>query len=150
MNFKKKCIIVILGVITLSGVGYSVKKALSDKETRKFYFYSYDKKGLCTEKRTLRKKDCAYDEVKQFIDDLLLGPETNRYKAVFANDTKLEFLVIKGTELHVGLSKDALYVTEETFDLKNSLQLLRENIVKNFTRFNKIYIYIDGVMVFDN
>lgn len=112
-----------------------------------FYFESYDSSRICTETRYSEKKS-GDEEIKAFVDDLLLGPMTNRFKFLFSPGTRTEFCFSNGKELYVGLSKQALFVNSETFNMKQNVSLLRKNIVKNFTNINKIYIYIDGKSVF--
>ena len=112
-----------------------------------FYFESYDSSRICTETRYSEKKD-GDEEIRAFVDDLLLGPMTNRFKFLFSPGTRTEFCFSNGKELYVGLSKQALFVNSETFNMKQNVSLLRKNIVKNFTKINKIYIYIDGKPVF--
>ena len=108
-----------------------------------FYFESYDSSRICTETRYSEKKD-GDEEIRAFVDDLLLGPMTNRFKFLFSPGTRTEFCFSNGKELYVGLSKQALFVDSETFNMRKNVSLLRKNIVKNFTNINKIYIYIDG------
>lgn len=112
-----------------------------------FYFESYDSSRICTETRYSEKKD-GDEEIRAFVDDLLLGPMTNRFKFLFSPGTRTEFCFSNGKELYVGLSKQALFVDSETFNMRKNVSLLRKNIVKNFTTINKIYIYIDGKPVF--
>lgn len=112
-----------------------------------FYFESYDSSRICTETRYSEKKD-GDEEIRAFVDDLLLGPMTNRFKFLFSSGTRTEFCFSNGKELYVGLSKQALFVDSETFNMRKNVSLLRKNIVKNFTNINKIYIYIDGKPAF--
>ena len=112
-----------------------------------FYFESYDSSRICTETRYSEKKS-GDEEIRAFVDDLLLVPMTNRFKFLFSPGTRTEFCFSNGKELYVGLSKQALFVNSETFNMKKNVSLLRKNIVKNFTNINKIYIYIDGKPAF--
>lgn len=117
-------------------------------QRRLFYFDSYNDNKIYTEVRYISNKSDD-NEIKAFVDDLLLGPMTNRYKNIFSPNTKTEFCFLEKKDLYLGLSKDALFVNDETFDIKKSVELLRLNIVKNFTNINNINIYIDGKSVWD-
>ena len=88
------------------------------------------------------------EAVEAFVQDLLLGPFTNRYKPIFASGTRLEFCFADGKTLYLGFSAQALKPEMEISDIDSNVQLIRKNIVKNFTNFNKIYIYIGGTIVF--
>ncbi|WP_276781486.1 hypothetical protein, partial [Treponema succinifaciens] len=81
-----------------------------------FYFESYDSSRICTETRYSEKKD-GDEEIRAFVDDLLLGPMTNRFKFLFSPGTRTEFCFSNGKELYVGLSKQALFVDSETFNM---------------------------------
>lgn len=87
------------------------------------------------------------ESIKAFVEDLLLGPFTNRYKAIYSRGTKVEYCFLRDKILYVGLSAEALKTDSEIKDIRDGAFLIRENIVKNFTSINKICIFIDGVEV---
>ena len=110
------------------------------------YFESFDKVGLCTEERWL-PKDCLQGREELFVDELLLGPFTNRYKYIFAPGTRLEFFSLDNDTVYIGLSGEALKKSRETADINEGISLLKKNIVKNFTKINTVLVYIDGKSV---
>ena len=97
-----------------------------------FYFPSMDTDKLCTEVRYL-PDDPIQGELSFYVDELLLGPMTNRYKFLFS----------------LGLSKDALFKSKDSVDIKTGIKLLRVNIVKQFTEIKTVLVYIDGKSVFE-
>lgn len=113
---------------------------------RTFYFYSIDKKDVATEIRFLSRNPERGD-VQLFVDELVLGPITNRYEKIFAAGTRVEFCTLKDGILYVGLSEDALKSTSGMDGLKQSIDLFKVNIVRNFTKINSIMVYIDGKSV---
>ena len=115
-----------------------------------FYFNSYDCEENCFEVRYSPKRDID-EAVKFFVNDLVLGPMTNRFKRLFALGTKVDFCFLSGNDLYIGLSKDALFVNFETFDLRGNVDLLRMNIEENFSSMASITtvnVYIDGKTAF--
>jgi hypothetical protein len=72
------------------------------------------------------------------------------FKPLFSDGTSCEFCFLKGKELFVGLSKEALKLKLDDVGLREGVSLLRKNIVKNFTNIYKIYIYIDGEIAFED
>ena len=112
-----------------------------------YYFYSYSTDGLCTEVRH-SPVNAIQGDVSFFIEELLLGPMTNRYKKLFADGTTLEFCIQKDDVLYVGLSKDALFPEAGDASIKDGVEALKVNIVKQFTKINTILVYIDGKSVF--
>lgn len=135
-----------LGVFAASFIVSAVCWFFCDFKNRNvFYFKSFDSKNLYTETEYTVKPQ---DKVRTFVDDLILGPMTNRYVRIFPQGTRAEFCHSKDGNLYIGLSKEALKVSSESLGIREGCLLLRENIVRNFTNFNKIYIYIDGESVF--
>ena len=112
-----------------------------------FYFNSYDCEENCFEARYSPEMDIG-EAVKFFVDDLVLGAMTNRFKRLFAVGTKVEFCFLSGDELFIGLSKDALFVNTETFDLRGNIDLLKKNVKKNFPAISAVNIFIDGKIAF--
>lgn len=111
-----------------------------------FYYESFDSEKLCTETRWL-PKDSVQSREHLFVDELLLGPLTNRYKYVFAPGTRVDFFDVKDDTVYVGLSREALKNSRETADINEGISLLKKNIVKNFTKINTVLVYIDGKCV---
>ena len=146
-NLKKYLPLVALGIFAGSLMFALVRFGMQNSRSRYiFYFNSYDSDELCLEMRYLNRESIQ-GKTRLFVDELLLGPMTNRFKNLFPSGTQVEFCIEKGKELHLGLSQDALRVTPETADIKNNISLLKYNIVKNFTNINKIFIYIGGKSV---
>lgn len=134
---------IIIGLFVISLAAFIVH---SPKVRRVCLFNSYDSNKICSEIRYFPRMDKS-QAVKAFVEDLLLGPFTNRYKSIFYKGTKLEFCFSRKRTLYVGLSAEALKTDNEVTDIRHSVSLIRKNIVKNFTYFNKICIFIDGVEV---
>lgn len=110
---------------------------------RVYYFRSFDSDSVFSETRRAAAKPES-GELEYYIDDILLGPITNRYKPLFAPGTSVEFCIKKGKELHLGLTAKALKPDSETCSIPDGVELLKKNIVSNFTNIKKIHIYIGG------
>ena len=152
-DFKKNTLAnVLVGIIIGSAIIFCISFLLRNDRTRRiFLFRTFDSEKICFESRYLKKMSARSkdrdEDVSLFIEDLLLGPFTNRYKSLFSMETRLEFCFSREKTLFVGLSAEALKPGNDNRDIKGSVELLRENIVKNFTNFNKICIFIDGMQV---
>lgn len=133
-----------IGIIAGSLIVSSAALIRNSKKSRHvFYFDSFDTNKVCTEVRysVLSSKNYTVDK---FISDLLLGPMTNRYKALFSTKTVLDFCIEKEGTLYVGLSSSSAEQTGEYSNRNYGIELLKKNITENFSGFDKIYIYIDG------
>ena len=102
------------------------------------------KRPSCGAPDRCRRAKPESGELEYYIDDILLGPITNRYKPLFAPGTSVEFCIKKGKELHLGLTAQALKPDSETCSIPDGVELLKKNIVSNFTNIKKIHIYIGG------
>lgn len=156
MMEKKQRILVdiFLGVFLSSLIFSLVMYAIRNPQPRfVYYFHSFDTPKICTE---VRHKPSSSSTIKNnefinyFVEDLILGPMTNRYKYLFNPKTTLEFCFLDDKILNIGLSSEALKVHPEYSPIKEGVQLLKLNIVKNFTNIDKIYIYIDGQSVYED
>lgn len=136
---------VLVFALVFSLVMYCINRA---GDRRLFYFYSADTQSVATEARFLKSKP-TQGEVNAFIDDLLLGPMTNRYQSIFAKGTTVEFCRQEGNTLYVGLSPEAFLEVSGELSLKERVDLFRFNIVNNFTKINTILIYVDGRSVWN-
>ncbi len=136
---------IFFGAAMVSAVHFSLKQKT---ERHVLYFASYDTPKICTEVRHLPLHPVQGREAA-FVDELLLGPMTNRYKRLFAHGTRAEFCFREGHTLHVGLSEEALYPDAEAYDIRKGVELLRANIVRNFTKINSVEVYIAGKSVWE-
>lgn len=135
-----------IGVFFVSLVA-SVFFYFRDGKTRKLFFFpSYDNKNLCAEVRYLPKNPIQGSE-KLFVEEILLGPMTNRYKRIFPRGTELNYCFLKNDILYIGLGSEVLSGVEG-MSIKESVDFLKINIVKNFTFINKIDVSIDGKSVY--
>ena len=149
MKLKNTYITVASAVLViLAGLALTLCFAPSDRERSVLYFHSYDSENLCSEVRYL-PTDTHKDRETLYIEELLLGPMTNRYKRLFSDGTLLEFCTKNADTIYVGLSKEALAFTPETENFEESVRVLKWNIVKKFTKINTVKVYIDGKSVFD-
>lgn len=84
------------------------------------------------------------DEIKCFLKELLLGPMANRYRPLFAKGTTLESCFIRDGVLFIDLSENALLKSGSSSETERACELLKENIMKNFSTVTDIKIFISG------
>lgn len=141
--FPYSALIIFFVALILSFIIYLVKRP-GDRYV--FYFDSLDSKKVCTETRYLPSNP-PVSKINSFVDDLLLGPMTNRYLPLFNKDTHKTFCFVEGKTLSVGISKEALQISSQTADIYRGMKLFKQNILKNFNNINTVDLYIDGVYV---
>ncbi len=138
--------LLISGILIAGACAVSLVFLPRDRQRTVFYFHSLESEKLYSEVRYL-PKDPYQGETHQFVEELILGPMTNRYVRLFSEGTGLDFCFEKDGVLYVGLTKDALKFTPEIKDIEGSVNLLKQNIVTRFTKINSVLVYIDGKSV---
>lgn len=117
--------------------------------TRKlFLFESLDKKGTFAESRFI-PRDHPYTQAHWFTEDLLLGPQTDRYRPLFPIGTKLVSF-FKGNDgtVYVDLSEEAALQKRTSSQTAAACKLLEQNLRKNYN-MHKISISIAGHKVYE-
>ncbi len=114
---------------------------------RVLYFEAMDDSGLYMEiRRIMRYSPHQGREVhvRQFVQELLLGPAGNGFQPLFAREARLESCFVQDDILFINLSREALFPGESTSSLQDGVELMAFNVEKNFPWIKSVEIYIDG------
>jgi len=117
--------------------------------TRKlFLFESLDRRGVFAESRFIPRTH-PYAQVRWFTEDLLLGPQTDRYRPLFPIGTKLVSF-FKGNDgtVYIDLSEEAALQKRTSSQTAVACKLLEQNLRKNYN-MHKISISIGGHTVYE-
>ncbi len=112
-----------------------------------FYFQSVDTGSLCVEHRMLQRGE-GQDEVAMYVDELLLGPVTERFRPLFSVGTRRTFCFVRNHVLYINLTADALDKTGNASEILVGTELFKENILKTFSNINSIEMYIDNRSIY--
>lgn len=126
---------------------YIKKNSEHDSVRRIFVFESYDTAEKSMEVRYLHKKE-GEEAVREFVEELLLGPETDRYIRLFPYGTKLISCFIRDGILYTDLSEEAALSMDGTSETYKACTLLRENVMKNFGDLKDYRIFMMGNEVY--
>lgn len=102
---------------------------------------------VCVENRYLPRKSYP-DNVLQYVDELILGPETPRFKLLFSAGTRIESSFVRDGVLYVNLSQEVLDRTGSCSDIKTGIELFKSNVLKTFSKINTVEMYIDNKSVY--
>ncbi len=116
---------------------------------RTFVFHSTEGGNLKIENR-FEPVFPAQGKVRNYIDELLLGPISEHCKPVFEKGTKVDYMILEGSKLTVNLSKELLTADAFSTDFKSQIELFKLNIKKNFHGIKNIEIYIDKKIPFES
>lgn len=111
-----------------------------------FIFPSAENGSYIVERRNL-SNDPTQGVIQLFVDELLLGSTVERTKLIFSSNTRVNFCFLRGNTLYLDLSDDLLSIEKSSFPINEGIELLRENILKNFSNINKIELFIGGKFV---
>jgi hypothetical protein len=141
-------IIVISAVIVIAVIA-ALAVISRPGDRRVFYFLSYDDDKLHTEVRFL-PEESIQGSVNLFIDELLLGPLTNRYRILFSQGTRVLSCIQSGGTLYLDLSEEALFNIDPAPPVHTAVDILEKNIKQNFSSINSVEIFIAGKKVYEN
>lgn len=138
-NLKYLNVLVVLLISLLfSLVVYFVK---TDFKTKVFVFPSAENGSYIVEHRNLPKK-ALQGELQMFIDELLLGSTVERTKLLFTQGTKVDSCFQRENVLYLDLSEELLIIDDSSYPIDKGINLLKDNIKRNFTDIETIELFI--------
>lgn len=120
---------------------------------RVLHFESMDGTGHYMESRRIMEYSSQQGRdvhVRQFVQELLLGPATHGLRPLFQLGTRLESCFLQDKVLFINLSQEALFPGESTSSTKDAVDLMILNIKKNFSWIESVEIYICSNKVYEN
>lgn len=112
-----------------------------------FRFESAKDGRICIENRYLPRKSYPND-VLQYVSEIVLGPETERFKLLFSPETKILSSFIRDNVLYINLSEEVLYRTGSCSEIKTGIELFKTNVQNSFSKINSIEMYIDNKSIY--
>ena len=104
LNNCGKVLLILLCIVTVVSVALVLIKGNGSR--RIFLFEQQNKENLTAEIRYL-KKTAAKDDIKNYVDELLLGPITPQCRPLFPYGTHVKSLFLRDGVLYVNLSEEA-------------------------------------------
>jgi hypothetical protein len=144
-----KHIVLLTSIVVVIAVALFLSVGNRAGDRREFYFLSYDDDKLHTEVRFL-PQESVQGSVNLFIDELLLGPLTDRYRILFSQGTRVRSCIQNGNTLYLDLSEEALFNIDPAPPVRTAVDILEQNIKQNFSSINAVEIFIAGKKVYEN
>lgn len=137
----------VFGVILLFLVALHIVSHLGT-DRRVFYFPI---SGSSKNQKEVRYLDSnpVQGKIAYYVDELLLGPSVYRSRPIFTAGTKVEYCFLRGKNLFIGLSEQAVLQEDGSCEMARAASLLKKNIKKNFTGIKNIELFIDGNFIAD-
>ena len=137
--------LLITGLLVLSLFFYIVTK---HTHRRTFIFPSAEEGKHIIEYRNLTKNPHQGD-INLYIDEILLGSTVERTKWLFTPGTKVLSFFERNHVLYVNLSQDLLQMGDGVIEIREGIELLKKNIIKNFSKIDSVEIFIEGKTAFE-
>ena len=115
---------------------------------RAFIFPSAENGKYIIEYRNLAEKPHRGD-IGLYIDEILLGSTVERTKLLFTPGTRVLSCFERNHILYVNLSQDLLQMGDGVIEIREGTELLKKNIMKNFSEIDSVEIFIEGKSAFE-
>lgn len=89
-------------------------------------------------------------KVQLYVEELLLGPKTERGRPIFSPGTRVDFCFSRDKTLYVGLTPALLEKTGNASEIMDGIEIFKKNIRSAFPKFKQIEIYIDKKGLLEN
>ncbi len=90
------------------------------------------------------KENPNKDYINFFLDELVLGSGLERTKYLFTPGTKILSCFERNQMLYLNLSADIIYMGHNVIQIKDGMELLKQNVYKNFPDIKEVQIFVDG------
>lgn len=120
-----------------------------DKVRRTFEFFTFDRGEALVENRMLPRSPSRELEVRDYVEEALLGPATLNSAPLLAKGTRLGSFMFREGTVFAGFTKEAaLPVPEAKTGVYEGLLTLNSGLRRNFSYVDDVVFFIDGNEVF--
>ena len=113
-----------------------------------FIYPSVEENQYVLETRYLRENP-AKDNLEYFADELLLGSGLERTKHLFTPGARVLSCFERNKIVYIDLSADIINMGHNVISIKDGVELLKENIRKNFPHIQEVRVFVDGKYAFE-
>ena len=147
---QKNLAVFIISLIIAGSLVFSLFCYIVSKDTcrRTFIFPSAEDGKYIIEYRNLTEKPHQGD-INLYIEEILLGSTVERTKLLFTPGTRLLSCFERNHILYVNLSSDLLQMGDGVIEIREGTELLKQNILRNFSKIDTVEIFIEGKTAFE-
>ena len=115
---------------------------------RTFEFFIYEKDLSVVEDRMLHKTSSLENDIKSYLEELILGPVSLDLAPLVTKGTKLRSFMYRNKTVYADFSKEAALHVQGGKPLFESFLALNEGIRRNFDKVSDVRLFVNGNEVF--
>jgi hypothetical protein len=105
---------------------------------------------LTGERRVLPRFQSKEENLRAFVEDLILGPTSIYSSPALPEDTQVQLFMLRNDALYLDLSEELLFNGNDVhLTPAESLAALRKNIAFNFPHLRDIVLTVNGYLPFE-
>ena len=143
--FKQIRRLAYLAVLTIFAF---IEMGRSGFSRRTFEFFVYDGNRSVVEDRMLRKTFSRENDIKMYVEELILGPVSLDYAPLVTKGTALRSFMYRDRTVFADFSRDAALPVHGGGDLYDSFLTLNKGIRRNFSDVSNVKLFVNGNEVF--
>ena len=146
-NHLSKILVLALIIISLIlSIIFAFNKNYGKK--RVFIFPSVEEGKYILETRYI-KSIPEKSDIQVYCQELALGSGMERTKRIFSSGTKILSCIERNGIVYIDLSADIINMGDNVIEIKDGIDLMKENIMKNFKSVKEIKVFVAGKYAFD-
>ena len=139
----------ILAVIPLIFIFSALLFKISSGRERKIFIFPSVESGRQVVEYRYLEKGPAQENIRLFVEELLLGSSVERTKLLFARETRVNSCFLRKGVLYLDFSAELLGMGDGVLDIKDGVNLLKKNIKKNFKGVSKVEVFVGGKYAYE-
>ena len=125
-----------------------IEMGRSGLSRRTFEFFVYDSGRSVVEDRMLRKTSSRENDIKTYVEELVLGPVSLDYAPLVTKETKLRSFMYRDRTVYADFSREAALPVTGGMPLQDSFLTLNQGIRRNFSEVSGVKFFVNGNEVF--
>jgi len=136
-----------LALLAALGGAAAADYAAAGRARRTFEFHAPGG-GTRVEERMLARAGSPEEDLRRYVAEALLGPETRGLLRLFPGDARLRSLLFRGGVAYVDFSEAAALPPEGAAGVFEGFLVLNRGIRRNFPGVRDVRLFIEGTEVF--
>ncbi len=121
-----------------------IEALASSSRRQTFLFFAVRDRKPTVEERLVSQVGSLETRIGRYVEETLLGPSSVENYPLFSRDTQVVSLLVRKDIAYVDLSVDGVFTPDPAVDLRSSVAVLRQGILRNFPFLQDARIFIAG------